>query len=283
MSLFKPITLPCPACGTDVQFQAVHSVNADARPDLRTQILADAFQQQTCPKCGKTFRLDPEFNLIDTQRGAWIAAAPLAKLTQWKEVEDHAKSIFERAFGEDAAEGAQEIGKKLRPRITFGWPALREKLVAIDNDLDDVTLELCKAFILRSVNSPVAADTELRLLAATPTELAFGWLQPADRSAGPAMRVARTVYDQIAADKEGAWEELREEVSAGLFVDLNRLLLADSPGGTAGETADEDEEEEVAENPPATAEPAPATVSKKASPKPKAAAAKPTAAKKKKR
>jgi CpXC motif protein len=291
MSLFKPITLGCPACGTAVEFQAVHSVNADARPDLRTQILADTFQQQTCSKCGKTFRLDPEFNLIDTQRGEWIAAAPLGKLTQWKALEDHAKAVFERAFGEDAAEGAQKIGKKLRPRITFGWPALREKLVAIDNDLDDVTLELCKAFILRSVDSPVAADTELRLLSASPAELAFGWLRPADESPGPSMRVARSLYDQIAADADGAWEDLRDELSAGLFVDVNRLLMAESVDESAAragepsatETQDQDEAEDGPENPPAITESKPAKESKKASPKKSAAATKATPSKKKKK
>ena len=225
MSLFKPTLLGCPACGTQVEFQAVHSVNADRRPDLRDEILAETFQQQACPKCGETFRLDPEFNLLDTERGQWIAAAPLASLTQWKSLEDNAKAIFDRAFGEDAAEAAQEIGKTLRPRITFGWPALREKLVAIDHDLDDVTLELCKAYILRSVDSPIAADTELRLLDVVGDELHFGWLLSADESEGPSMRVARSLYDQIAADADGAWEELRDELTAGLFVDLNRLML----------------------------------------------------------
>src|SRR5580765_5504411 len=110
MSLFKPITLGCPACGTAVEFQAVHSVNADARPDLRNDIIAERFQQQTCSKCGKTFRLDPEFNLIDTQRGQWIAAAPLGKLTQWKALEENAQAVFGRAFGKEAAATAQDIG-----------------------------------------------------------------------------------------------------------------------------------------------------------------------------
>ncbi len=241
MSIFRPTTLPCPACGTPVEFEANHSVNADRRPDLRNDILEETFQEQACPKCGESFRLDPEFNLLDMQRGQWIAAAPLASLGQWKEMEDRAKSIFDRAYGDDAPEAAQEIGKTLTPRVTFGWPALREKLLAHDNDLDDVTLELCKAFIMRSVDSPIAAESELRLLDVGPEGLSFGWLLSADGSLGPTMKVARTLYDQIAADEDGAWEELREEVSAGYFVDINRLLIPQGPAVGAG-AADEEEE-----------------------------------------
>jgi endogenous inhibitor of DNA gyrase (YacG/DUF329 family) len=226
MSVFRPATLTCPACGTEVDFQAVHSVNVDARPDLRIDILANTFQEKPCPKCSKPIRLDPEFNLVDTQRGQWIAAAPLASLIKWKETEDHAKEIFDRSFGADATEVAQEVGKTLHPRVTFGWPALREKLLVHDNDLDDVTLELCKAFIMRSVDSPISAESELRLLDVGPDGLHFGWLLSADGSLGPTMKVNRSLYDQIAADTDGAWEELREEVTAGYFVDINRLMMA---------------------------------------------------------
>jgi hypothetical protein len=242
MSIFRPTNLSCPACGTAVPFEAVHSVNADRRPDLRADILDGSFQAQPCPKCGETFRLDPDFNLLDTERGQWIAAAPLASLGQWQEVENHAKETFELAFGADAAEAAQEIGKTLQARVTFGWPALREKLLAHDQELDDVTLELCKAFIMRSVDSPVAAEAELRLLGVGPEGLSFGWLRSADGSLGPTMKVARTLYDQIAADEDGAWEELRDEVSAGFFVDINRLLI---PQGTPAAPGGAEEEKET--------------------------------------
>jgi len=44
------------------------------------------------------------------------------------------------------------------------------------------------------------------------------------------MKVNRSLYDQIAADADGAWEELREEVSAGFFVDINRLMMREAAG-----------------------------------------------------
>jgi hypothetical protein len=48
----------------------------------------------------------------------------------------------------------------------------------------------------------------------------------ADGSVGPTMKVSRSLYDQVAADADGAWAELREEVSSGYFVDINRLMMA---------------------------------------------------------
>ena len=227
MSIFKIVSLRCPACDTAVDFEAVHSVNADRRPDLRADILADQFQQQQCPECGTEFRLDPAFNLLDTQRGQWIAAAPLGQMRDWQAVELEAQALFERAYGADAPEAAQEIGSQLRARVTFGWPALREKLLARDEDLDDVSLELCKAYIMRNVDSPIGAETELRLLAVEPEHLQFGWLLAADGSLGPKMKLARSVYEQIAADEEGAWAELRDSLSTAFFVDINRLLMDD--------------------------------------------------------
>src|ERR1019366_224757 len=164
MSIFRTTTLGCPACQTAVEFEAVHSVNADRRPDLRVEILEDKFQQQACPKCGRTFRLDPEFVYTDVQRGQWIGASPLSLLMQWHAQEKRARDLFGFAYGPDSAELAQEIGAKLKPRITFGWPALREKLLVSEHFLDDITLELCKMVVLRSADSPISAESELRLI-----------------------------------------------------------------------------------------------------------------------
>lgn len=230
MSLFKPTTLTCPACRADVPFDAVHSINADRRPDLRLAILAETFQQQACPNCRTVFRLDPQFNFMDLENHQWINAAPLAALGDWKAQEATAQGLFDEVYGEQAPDAAREIGASLNRRVTFGWAALREKLLAAANGLDDVTLELCKSAVLRSgTPAPVSAATELRLIAVEGDELVFGWLLAADESLGPVLRVSRALYDQIALDADGDWEDLRAEIDAGLFVDLNRLLIAGAP------------------------------------------------------
>ena len=90
-------------------------------------------------------------------------------------------------------------------RVTFGWPAVREKILARQHDLDDVTLEMAKLDVLRSVKSaPLAPGTELRLVAVLEDELAFVWLDTATEAAVSNVVVSRDVYDDIAAKADGS-------------------------------------------------------------------------------
>ena len=235
MSIFRKTSLACPACKAAVEFDEVHSVNADRRPDLRLAILDDTFQQQVCPSCGRQFRLDPAFNLMDTRYGQWIDAAPLSELKNWKAREEHSRSLFNRAYGAEASEVAQEIGAGLTPRLTFGWPALREKLLAAEHQLDDAALELCKAVVMRNADSPVSARSELRLVDVTEDELILAWMLSADESPGPTLRLGRALYEEVAADADGDWDELKEDLANALFVDLNRLMIAGEAPRTPAE------------------------------------------------
>jgi hypothetical protein len=231
MSRFQTQTLSCPSCGEPVEFEAVISVNADRRPDLRESILDRSFQRQDCPKCGTSFRLDPAMNYLDVGRGQWIAAFPIARLGQWKTMEEQAASTFARAYGEKASAAARSIGSGLRPRVTFGWAALREKLLAAEHQIDDANLELVKTAILRGLhNSPMGAETELRLVAVEGSELVMAWIRAVNEEILEGLRVPRSMYDEIAADATD-WQALRDELSAGLFVDMNRLLVTNPTQG----------------------------------------------------
>src|SRR5262245_46283742 len=142
MSLFQKVTLPCPACAEPVEFNGNHSVNADRRPDFRDAILDGSFQGKACPKCKKVFRLQPELTYLDSGRGQWIAAMSLDKLAAWNQAEAKAQTAFDKSFCHLASANAQDIGKDLKPRVTFGWPALVEKILARQHNLDDANLEL---------------------------------------------------------------------------------------------------------------------------------------------
>jgi endogenous inhibitor of DNA gyrase (YacG/DUF329 family) len=225
MSMFRTVTLNCPECGTHVEFNAVISVNADRRPDLRAAIIDGSFQRQPCPKCGKSFRLDPEMTYIDVRQGQWIAAYPVAKLGHWKELEEQARTSFAQAYGPQAPAAARQLGAGMKPRITFGWGGLREKLIVVDHHLDDVTLELAKLAILRaSKTSPLSNETEMRFLDVDADKLVMAWIRAQTEQVVEGLKVPRQLYDDIAANEEG-WRSLREELSAGLFVDMNRLMV----------------------------------------------------------
>jgi hypothetical protein len=226
LSIFRTQQVTCPACKEAVEFQVVFSVNADRRPDLRAAIIDGSFQREACPKCAGTFRLDPDLNYVNLNRNEWIGAFPIARLGEWQELEKLAQGTFARAFGEQAPAPARALGKNLRPRVTFGWAALREKLIAAENNLDDVNLEIVKTMVLRGVdNQPLMANnTELRLTAIEGPNLMLTWIHSPTERLIERMAVPRKLYDEVTADPEG-FAELRKDLTAGFFVDLNRLLL----------------------------------------------------------
>lgn len=224
MSLFLTEELPCPDCGTPVSFELVHSVNADRRPDLRVAILDRSFQREPCPACGHTFRVEPELTYIDVGRGQWIAAWPASKQADWKALEQASQAAFDKAFGADAPGPARALGASLRPRMVFGWPALAEKLIAADAGIDDVTLELVKAGILRSSDElPVGDGGELRLLGVEEDTLVMGRIDARTEDLRYVLRLPSAATAEIEADAAG-WAPLRGDLSAGLFQDLNRAL-----------------------------------------------------------
>lgn len=226
MSIFRTISVACPQCGKTSNHDAVYSVNADRRPDLRDEILEEDFQRRECPSCASPFRLDPEFAYVDAEHRIWIAAYPLARLGEWKALEGEAQAAFDTVYGPDASEHLQAMGRSMLRRATFGWAGLREKLVISGAGLDDITVELCKAAILReSPSAPVDGRVDLRLMEADDKRLRFGWIAAADEETLEVLGFAREAYQQIADDADGDWADLRDDLSEGLYTDLNRLML----------------------------------------------------------
>ena len=98
----------------------------------------------------------------------------------------------------------------------------------MDKGLDDVELELLKIALLRGMEDPpLKAANEIRLvdLDAETGELVLVVLVSKTEDFVEELRVPRDLYDEIAADQEG-WRELRQELKAGYFVDMLRLMIA---------------------------------------------------------
>lgn len=230
MSIFETIDLPCPSCSEPVSFDVVHSVNVDRRQDLRDAIVDGSFQRRTCGACDTEFRMEPEFTYLDVARGQWIAARPAHERGDWQAREKALHATWRKAFGDQSNAAARKLGTRLSPRVTFGWAALREKLVATEAGLSDVDLELTKLALMRGGSSVVTGGmSELRLAAvededggADEPTLIFGWLSARTEIFTEGVQAPRGIYDDIAADDD-AWQPLREELQQGLMVDLHRL------------------------------------------------------------
>lgn len=224
MSIFHPATMICRSCGTKTEVARSASVNADRRPDLRAAILDGTFQSTVCKKCGAIVRLPPHLTYLDMRRGQWIMAEPAALLEDWPSVEAEAQTVYAQSFGADAPPSGRALGEGLRSRLVFGWPALREKIVCAELGLDDVTLELLKMAIMRTVdNPPMADETELRLLRGNEATLTFAWVVAETEAELATLDVPRDIYDGIAGEAE-AWDVARAKLEGHLLVDLRRLI-----------------------------------------------------------
>lgn len=229
MSLFHPINLMCPHCQAPVSMAAVGSVNADRRPDLRQDILEDRFQDADCAACSESFRLQPQFNYLDAGHGQWIAAMPANLLRDHLLLEDEARELFATSYGASAPAAAQEVGTGLTVRLTFGWPAVREKLLARQLALDDVILEMMKLHILRSVETaPLAEGVELRLIEMDEEtgDYVFAWLETASEKAIEYLSVPTELYQAI-KDNPAGWAAIRSRLETGPFVDMQKLYMGE--------------------------------------------------------
>ena len=230
MSIFQSLNLNCPNCAKPVAFDAVYSVNADRRPDLRKAILERKFQRKTCQDCGTSFRLDPGFIYIDLKRGQWVAAHPVTGLDDWQAREASVRVLFDDSYGAQAPKAVRAMGARMKPRLVFGWPALREKIVANEAGLDDAALELLKMVVMRNAQgAPFDASASIRLLLAQPKRLLLGWERNFDDVMGAARWVERSLYDEVVAEvalgADGDWADALAAFDAALFVDVDRLLV----------------------------------------------------------
>jgi hypothetical protein len=227
MSIFRTEKIKCPACGEAIEYGVVYSVNADRRPDLRDAIINGTFQQVDCPACGEGFRLQPSITYLDEGKHQWILVEAPGGLKKWIELEKQALSGFQQTYGAEAPAPAQEIGATLNPRVTFGWPAIKEKLLAAKFDINDATLELAKLSVIRGGGGtiPLADDVELRLIDVLEDSLVLAWVKPATGEVIEALKLQRSLLKDIEA-KPADWKPLRDELTAGPFVDIHRVLIA---------------------------------------------------------
>jgi hypothetical protein len=134
--------------------------------------------------------------------------------------------VFDSTLGAGATREAREIGNGLQARVVFGWAALVEKLLCQEAGINDGTLEVAKALVMRNADTiRVPGAQEFRLARFEGDDPVLAWVRGANGSASDASRVPRKLIAEIEAAPE-QFQALRDEASEGLVVDLQREMLA---------------------------------------------------------
>jgi len=227
MSIFHTAVAKCPGCNTRAEVERVASVNADRRPDQREAIIDGSFQAQPCAQCGAPLRLAPHLSYLDIGRGNWILAEDVDEIANWSAHEAEARALFDGTFGPGAPAPVRELGEGLRPRLVFGWPALREKLLCSAMGIDDLALELLKAAVMRFVPAvPLGRQgVSMRLTAADTETVVLTAMKDASESRIVETEVPRGLLADISGDHK-PWAAMREVLERQVFLDLNRILIA---------------------------------------------------------
>jgi len=229
MSILAEATAACPTCGKQVAFDCPASVNADRRPDLRAGILDGSLFAETCRTCGENLMFEPNLTYLDIGRRQWILARPSEERGAWETAEHEAATVYDLAFGPDAAPAVRKLGDGLLPRLVFGWPALAEKLRCQEMGLDDVALEATKfAALAEGPMREINPDLDLRLTGEAEGAMLLQWLDPSDGVAVSSLRVPRQVYVLVKGGGE-AWAPLNARLAGQMYVDIGRVLRVKAP------------------------------------------------------
>ncbi len=166
MSTFFHPTLSCPSCGSPFTKPIIKGLHVTRLPEVRAAILRGEFQRYACETCGAAIRVERTDTVYtDFNLGHYIAVDS-RHAPDWRASKARHTRVFDEAFTLGPGV-AQELAEGMRHRLVFGVLSLREKLLAWDNDLDDLVLEATKADALRARGFSVSEE-ELRLSVVVP-------------------------------------------------------------------------------------------------------------------
>jgi len=140
--------ITCPKCGYDGEFECWPSVNVDLNPELRKKIFNDEIFLWTCPKCGvKVF-------------------IPFG--TIYHDMIHHFMIFFSYNMPDNGGKNEPflipgEFGlKDYTYRIVYGLLNFKEKILIMENELNDIAVEKLKYTIIHHME-PSMAENGVRL------------------------------------------------------------------------------------------------------------------------
>ena len=165
--------------------------------------------------------MSPDFNYVDAGRGQWIGALPRKQSSEADACEDRARGLFKDLHETEAPEHALAQAAGLTARITFGWAALKEKILAAEAQLSDVVLELWKSDLLGNSETTERAGAEFRLHEIDGDDLVLAWIDDSENVV-ETVRRPRSQFSDF-NQNEVDHSELPQRFAGVLYVDRARF------------------------------------------------------------
>jgi hypothetical protein len=185
MDFVGNIHIRCEYCGTEYDHPTHHVVMKNESPDLAQGIIDDEFFYAVCPHCHRMTGVDHPVVYADLAKSAIIA---------------YFDSVIELSLAQkQIEEWVQEFGvdaKRSIVRVVSMQNELREKVILLENGLDDRVVEILKLWALERVREEGHHQEfdEMRC-----SVLEGGYVNVDFVGSEPMhMRVKRSYYDQMA-------------------------------------------------------------------------------------
>lgn len=143
MSQLRKENITCPHCHQEGEFNFWSSVNVDLNPELREKIFSDELFMYHCPHCGEVTGIPAGFLYHDMKHKFML-------FFDFYKPDDYDYEPMELSEGDFAINGNYTF------RGVFGLNRLKEKILILENELDDVAIERQKYMITHVINPDLA-------------------------------------------------------------------------------------------------------------------------------
>ncbi|WP_295084318.1 CpXC domain-containing protein [Ruminococcus sp.] len=134
--------LKCPKCGKDCDFTAWESINTNDNPEMKKCVRSNDIFMLKCPDCGKDSVVFFPMYYYQPDKSFLIHFVP----------EYSSAAIdFMKNLTHDPYDEKKPLKNDCHKRVVFNVNQLHEKLLILDEGLDDRGIELMKLFIIAEI------------------------------------------------------------------------------------------------------------------------------------
>lgn len=129
--------LTCPHCHQELKHTLHPFVDLAKQPKHKLAILTDSLFSVTCPSCAKQFTVLHELLVVDEKQQIALLLAPQSEVREL----------------DGSVTGKQGL-ESYTLRLVTTAAGLKEKILLLDSNLDDRTIELCKLYLTMYLEKP---------------------------------------------------------------------------------------------------------------------------------